>query len=137
MFLINLVYNGSYPKGLIVAFKLKSIQPEGSTEENGTDKVQASDGNVNEGDGKKASENDNEGKSADVEEGNGGKVDEDHTEETDGKAAADAIPEGEVKVTKGSSAESGDKKNVSANDKNVVTREDLKEIFQKFGTVKV
>ncbi|ONK72032.1 uncharacterized protein A4U43_C04F14980 [Asparagus officinalis] len=140
--------NGSYPKGLIVAFKLKSIPSEGSTEENGqevnkgaeackVDEASGSEGNIVEDDEMNTSESvpENEGMSAeDIEKGNGRKVDEDHTE-TDKKADGDA-QEGDAKVTEGSPVENVKKNTVSTDNENVIFREDLMKIFQKFGTVK-
>ncbi|ONK56149.1 uncharacterized protein A4U43_C10F4650 [Asparagus officinalis] len=138
----NTSTNGGYPKGLIVSFKLKNITPEGSIEENGqsaevNNEVPDTKGKVTEIAEMKTSENDvdDEGKSAEhVEKGNGEKVNEDLIEETNKKA--DNALQGEVKGTNGLSVEGGEKNANLADNENVVAREDLKKIFQKFGNVK-
>lgn len=102
--------------------------------------VPDSDANVNKDGEKTTSENvvgDKETAAEDVENENGRKDDEDHPEGTDEKASADALQEGEVKVSKSSLVESGEKNTLSIDNENVVAREDLKKIFGKFGTIKV
>ncbi|CAN6235507.1 unnamed protein product [Urochloa humidicola] len=114
----------SYPKGLILAFKLKKIPVDGGAEQNGGDKVDDTEGAEKEG-----SSNTTEKSSIEHEEkapedkGNA----EEHTdvEETKGVAA-------------GETAQSVDKddKSPSDNDEDKISREDIKEEFTKFGTVR-
>ncbi|XP_072990541.1 la protein 1 [Typha latifolia] len=135
----------SYPKGLIIAFKLKSMLDNGMAEQGDEEKVNDSaEGckavevdNSKEGanadDEERVSEIvDEEGKpSVDVEEENGEKATEDSKQASEG-----AVQENENNATKGSSGETGDMRSLPVDDKNLVRREDLKEVLQKFGTVK-
>lgn len=104
------------------------------------DEVPDSDANVNAGSEKTTSSENvvGEGESAEgVENENGGKADDDHIIECEEKGSADALQEGEDKVAKSLSAESGGKNTSLIDNENLVTREDLKKIFVKFGIVKV
>ena len=109
-----------YPKGLILSFKLKRILADGDTEQNGGDKVDNSD--------KK------EGAPDSVEEP-GKATEEKAPENTDAKEEKSA----DAEELKGSDAQSvkKDDKSLSENDKEPVSREDFKEYFAKFGTVRV
>ncbi|XP_008790734.2 la protein 1-like [Phoenix dactylifera] len=123
--------NGSYPKGLIVAFKLKSTQDYEYEKQKGADKVTDaaegceteevpnSTGSVNEDGEQKTLENvnNNEEKSSDD-------ASENHVQESEEMATGAAAQESKDDGTSGSSC------------KTVITREDLKKVFQKFGTVK-
>ncbi|KAJ0964777.1 hypothetical protein J5N97_025915 [Dioscorea zingiberensis] len=126
---------GSYPKGLIVAFKLKSIPADSSTEENGKEKA---DDNV------EVPETETENVIASAT--NDGEPIISHSlEDAEKNVEKDAnLQESEHKETNVSSLENEDEakkgeseKDAATGDKdNVVTREDLKEIFKRFGTVK-
>lgn len=109
MYVVN-----SYPKGLIVAFKLKSISSEDAGK---TDTVESATQDV-----KSSSESE------------GLKNDEVKTE-TKNESSLENEEDNknnEIKTeTKTTSAD------MYKDDKNVVLREDLKSVFQKFGTVKV
>lgn len=149
-----------YPKGLVIAFKLKSSSDE-VPEKNSTDQ-QANDNNdvtktdeqkpsevAAEESDQKMSENDdndkenygvNEGKEAEGEEKeqekNGVKEEKETEVEEKGQENNGA---GEGKVTEGveKGQETGKKTAVIfKNDSDVVLREDLKVVFQKFGDVK-
>ncbi|CAI9759652.1 unnamed protein product [Fraxinus pennsylvanica] len=126
-----------YPEGLIVAFKLKRISSGGSEEQNvnvapvnniggapKTDGEQATPHNITEETEQKMSGDiKDEGNDKDNVEG-----DEENEEDTTGA-------ENEVQESKGV----GEEKSTIADykdNKDVVLREDLKSIFQKFGTVK-
>ncbi|XP_017625756.1 la protein 1 [Gossypium arboreum] len=86
-----------YPKGLLVAFKLKSASAGDSAEQNGPDE-------------KKTAENENDKE----------KVDDKHG------SPIDKVVEKEHKSSI----------SIYKDDMNVVLREDLKDVFEKFGTVK-
>ncbi|XP_020110377.1 la protein 1-like [Ananas comosus] len=110
----------SYPKGLIINFKVKSKSVDDMKGQSAEEKVNDNE----EGPKDKAGEekipegvDNNEKSSPDVEGDN------------EGKATEEAAQDRENNVAKGSTEESGD-------GKDVVTREDLKAIFEKFGTVK-
>lgn len=107
-----------YPKGLVVAFALKNISGGDSAEKNGSDEP-AKDG---------ATEK-NEEKTTENDEDNKDKVDDKQPvsgDETENKSPVQKDEGTEHKNT-----------SVFKDDINVVLREDLKEAFQKFGTVKV
>ncbi|CAA0810579.1 La protein 1 [Striga hermonthica] len=131
-----------YPKGLIVAFKLKKISGQDSTGQNGTHKSTSNDKpDVSEKDGDQdkmqvASEGIKVEGSEDV-------VIEDvkGEEKTPDKVGADdteAQESSDVQTEKEVQGPGEGKKNFEAykNNKDVVIREDLKIIFQKFGAVK-
>ncbi|XP_077210516.1 la protein 1-like isoform X2 [Tasmannia lanceolata] len=147
--------NESYPRGLIVAFKLKSISKERPAEQSGTheeienvdiSKVEEdpnSPKDVTESE-QKASETvqDSEYKSVEVfEEEDGGNV---ATEKSEGKFAENVIPESGEKAIEDATQENEEDTNSekvlsATNNKGneeVVLREDLKHVFQKFGIVK-
>nr|XP_010943758.1 la protein 1 [Elaeis guineensis] len=123
--------NGSYPKGLIIAFKLKSMQDDESTEQKGADKVARtaegceteevpnSTGSVNEDDERKMLETvkNNEDKSSD-------------------DASENRVQESEEVASDATAQESKDGGTNFSSGKTIVTREDLKQVFRKFGTVK-
>lgn len=101
----------SYPKGLIVAFKLKST----------------------------ASENDIEVKSSDVKPDSMELVTESINEESEPKVDVKPADSEEGEEDKNSPL-NGEKKtsaDMYKDNKDVVLREDLKSVFEKFGTVKV
>ncbi|TKY58281.1 La protein 1 [Spatholobus suberectus] len=115
----------NYPKGLLIAFKLKSISDEGPLEQNNTDQ-QANDSNVSKTDqqnhseiaAKESDQNiseniDNDKENYGVSEGKETEAEE-KIKETDGKNSAVA----------------------EKDSKGVVSREDLRGVFEKFGTVK-
>lgn len=108
-----------YPKGLVVAFALKNIAGGDSAEKNGSDEP-AKDGATKKNE-EKTTENDEDDKD---------KVDDKHlvsSDKTENKSPVQKDEETEHKNTA----------SVFKDDMNVVLREDLKEAFKKFGTVKV
>ncbi|PPD95800.1 hypothetical protein GOBAR_DD07189 [Gossypium barbadense] len=121
----SLVYAGAefqlkpkYPKGLVVAFALKNISGGDSAEKNGSDEP-AKDG---------ATEK-NEEKTTENDEGNKDKVD-------DKQPVSGDETENKSPVQKDEGTEHKNTASVFKDDMNVVLREDLKEAFRKFGTVK-
>ncbi|KAL1120604.1 hypothetical protein V6Z11_D01G176800 [Gossypium hirsutum] len=107
-----------YPKGLVVAFALKNISGGDSAEKNGSDepaKDSATEKNV-----EKTIENDEDNKD---------KVD-------DKQPVSGDETENKSPVQKDDGTEHKNTASVFKDDMNVVLREDLKEAFQKFGTVK-
>ncbi|KAB2027695.1 hypothetical protein ES319_D05G049200v1 [Gossypium barbadense] len=107
-----------YPKGLVVAFALKNISGGNSAEKNGSDEP-AKDG---------ATEK-NEEKTTENDEDNKDKVD-------DKQPVSGDETENKSPVQKDEGTEHKNTASVFKDDMNVVLREDLKEAFQKFGTVK-
>ncbi|KAL1167926.1 hypothetical protein V6Z11_A05G051400 [Gossypium hirsutum] len=107
-----------YPKGLVVAFALKNISGGDAAEKNGSDEP-AKDG---------ATEK-NEEKTAENDEDNKDKVD-------DKQPVLGNETENKSPVQKDEGTEHKNTASVFKDDMNVVLREDLKEAFQKFGTVK-
>lgn len=142
-----------YPKGLIIAFKLKSISDEIPSEKNGVDQ-QANDNNVvsktvenppseiasGEND-QKVTENVGNDENNEMKEGK----ETESEEKNEMKEAKEATNE-ENKEKKEEKATDGEKKNQEVGEKfsaaaykdnmDVVSREDLKCVFEKFGTVK-
>ncbi|XVF48523.1 hypothetical protein PTKIN_Ptkin03bG0197500 [Pterospermum kingtungense] len=100
-----------YPKGLLVAFTLKSISAGDSAEKNGSDEL-AKDGATDRSE-QNTAESDNQ---------NQEKVDN----KMDTESHVEKVEEKEHKSTA----------SAYKDDMNVVMREDLKDVFQKFGTVK-
>ncbi|WOL18715.1 hypothetical protein Cni_G27512 [Canna indica] len=128
--------DGSYPKGLIVAFKLKK-QEDKSVEQNGAVKVEAND---TEGNG-----TDSKGCCKEEELPNTVKEESEQTVEYSSKSSDDVKMETEEKTTETlpNAVKDEDKEDkcplVGSNksdNKIIVKREDLKEVFQKFGVVK-
>jgi lupus La protein len=115
-----------YPKGLILAFKLKKIPADGGAEQNGGDKVDDTEGADKDG-----SANTTEKSSI----GHEDKAPEDKVivskEQSDGVEETEGVAAAET-------AQSVDKddKNPSDNDEDTILREDIKEEFTKFGTVR-
>jgi len=133
--------DGSYPKGLIIAFALKNKLAGGSAEQNGAQEPANDDANACDG-GSNSSENmtkENEQKVPENiktdEENNGEEVDGDNGSEStvikteEEKSSEDPNEKEEVKEKPNPAA--------SKDDKNVVLREDLKAVFERFGIVKV
>lgn len=151
----------SYPKGLVIAFKLKSSSDE-VPEKNSADQ-QANDNNdvtktddqkpsevaAEESDQKMSENDDNDKENNGVNEGKEAKGEEKDQEKNGVKEEKETEVEekgqenngaGEGKVTEGveKGQETGKKTAVIfKNDSDVVLREDLKVVFQKFGDVKV
>ncbi|KAM3282294.1 la protein 1 isoform X1 [Capsicum chacoense] len=118
-----------YPKGLIIAFKLKRISAESSTEQNGNHKPATESASAPETEGNKDSTKDNvevtdEKVPEDIK-------DEDNDEKVDKEDPEDGSEDDEQ-------APAEEKLSVAAckDNKDIVMREDLKSVFQKFGTVK-
>lgn len=137
-----------YPKGLIIAFKLKRISAESSTEQNGNhklatesitapktegnedttkDNVEVTDEKVTED--IKDEDNNEKGKKKDAEDGSG---------ETDVQNPEVAVKSMDIPTEDGEQAPAEEKLSIAAckDNKDIVMREDLKSVFQKFGTVK-
>lgn len=125
--LANYPFFYSYPKGLLIAFKLKTISDEVPSEQNNPEQQTNDADDISKTDqqnpseiaaeesGKKISENDEN--------------DKENSEVSEGKGT-----EGEEK------SKETDRKNSATPDKDnkfVVLRGDLKVVFEKFGTVKV
>ncbi|KAL5213506.1 hypothetical protein ABZP36_024353 [Zizania latifolia] len=134
--------NEGYPKGLIVAFKLKRTTVDGVVQQSNTDKVNdtankeeppnSMDKTPGEGSDQRILVN------SDVKEQKFGvtEVKEVNTETTESgdKCTTDALPESEKNGD--NEALSKDDKILSCNLKNPISREDLKEAFKKFGAVR-
>ncbi|KAK2661183.1 hypothetical protein Ddye_007716 [Dipteronia dyeriana] len=136
----------NYPKGLIVAFTLKNMSSEVSADKNGAQETANDGSSVCKTDveiessedatkeSEKASENvkSNEGK---TEEKNG--VDVKEIDAEDGEKSSQGSDEkGEEKEDKGEGKEEKSAVATYKNNMDVVMREDLKSVFQKFGIVK-
>ncbi|KAG0478421.1 hypothetical protein HPP92_013140 [Vanilla planifolia] len=131
--------NESYPKGLIISFKLKTLAADAST----TQKEEVNDVTEVKGvevpkpsDEEHASENvgnqDNSSDEAQKGEGN----DQSHACEDEENVAIDSSEGKEDKSTKDSMTCSVSKVVSVADVEDVVTREDLRHVLQKFGTIK-
>ncbi|KAL2318216.1 hypothetical protein Fmac_032092 [Flemingia macrophylla] len=121
----NTKTEANYPKGLLIAFKLKSISDEVPSEQNNADQ-QANDSDVSKTDQQNLSEIDSKE--------SGQKISEnvDNDKENNGVSEGKEIKgEEKSKTTDGKKSAAADKDN-----KEVVSREDLKVVFEKFGTVK-
>ncbi|KAK1312835.1 hypothetical protein QJS10_CPA07g00758 [Acorus calamus] len=156
--------NESYQKGLIIGFKLKSLSVGKSTEINlplkpcdkedaQKKKAESTIEDDNKEDKANTSENvknNEEAPLADAESAekldkscageSEGITSEDNGKEGEQKSTEDTIVESEEKDTEDSMQDDVkaiiDKQNSSAAEKDIVTREDLKQVFQKFGIVK-
>ncbi|XVE71058.1 hypothetical protein DITRI_Ditri10aG0119600 [Diplodiscus trichospermus] len=106
-----------YPKGLLVAFTLKSVSAGDSAEENGSDEL------VKNGAGGRSKRNTAENEN-------------DNKEKIDDKDACNDGIDTESHIQKVEEKERKSTASVYKDDMNVVLREDLKDVFQKFGTVK-
>ncbi|KAK6140939.1 hypothetical protein DH2020_025332 [Rehmannia glutinosa] len=141
-----------YPKGLIVAFKLKKISAEDSSEQNVNNESMSDNANVSKKDGEqdKMQVSSEETKLEVSEDGTDTKNHVENAEESEEKESDKAGAESEAKES-GDTEKSPDipnekddqgpgeqKRTIEAykDNKDVVLREDLKSIFQKFGTVK-
>ncbi|XP_011081824.1 la protein 1 [Sesamum indicum] len=138
-----------YPKGLIVAFKLKSISAEDSTTQNGNHESVSDDAVVSKKDGEQDKPQVNsEETGQDVRDmttnhvENVGKDEEKEAAKTGAETEAQEPEDAEKSPDNQDDNEdqrSGEgKTNIASykDNKDVVLREDLKSIFQKFGTVK-
>lgn len=153
--LIILICNDSYPKGLIVAFSLKSMADDvGSAKRNGTHEPandftnsrtdgdhDASDNAIKETE--QVPENVNkDNKSEEIPGENVGKEDGEKLAEknglkSEGKETEDGEKPSEGPTVDGEENEGKSTAVIYKDNMNVVLREDLKGVFQKFGTVKV
>lgn len=148
--MVNSIYNDcSYPKGLIVAFTLKSKSNRGSTEKIDTNDTANDVKTISKTDGELDSSEivntetekmvaDDVSKDEKTPGENIEKDDKENVDENNGLGSE----EKETKDVEESPEAGGDKEEKSSasfykDDMNVVLREDLKVIFQKFGTVKV
>ncbi|TVU29312.1 hypothetical protein EJB05_20875 [Eragrostis curvula] len=133
-----------YPKGLIVAFKLKKVTVDSAVQQNESDKVSVSDTKLENSD------------STDRPSGQGPQGIPESSETKEEKGSDDITVEKEVNTSeatesgeKGTGASlvegekredneslSGNGKSISGNAKNPISREDLKEAFNKYGTVR-
>ncbi|KAG8375560.1 hypothetical protein BUALT_Bualt10G0113300 [Buddleja alternifolia] len=123
-----------YPKGLIVAFKLKKISAgQNIKEESTTDNEDVSKKNGEQDMAESNTEEIKQGVSEDVKDGsNHVEGEEKDADKTDAQESEDAEESPDV------ANEKEERTNIAAykDNKDVVLREDLKSIFQKFGTVK-
>ncbi|XP_022131859.1 la protein 1 [Momordica charantia] len=131
-----------YPKGLIVAFTLKSVSSGTSDEENGSHNVATDITECKVDEGLDSSKNDSE-KTEQTAEANVSKDGEiskssEKNEEVDKNNDSGNEEKPELGEQSNEHEEAGEKPTAGAsiNNKNVVSREDLKVIFQKFGSVK-
>ncbi|KAF5743262.1 la protein 1 [Tripterygium wilfordii] len=139
-----------YPKGVVVAFTLKSFLAGDSMTHNGThDLVKESangckiDGDMNSSEISTTKTNDEFSENAKAGEGNpAGNIKENKEVDEENKSANKRVEgeEGE-KLSEGLKEKSEEKDEKQTpksckDNKNVVLREDLKEVFQKYGTVK-
>ncbi|XP_009782667.1 la protein 1 [Nicotiana tabacum] len=133
-----------YPKGLIIAFKLKR---KSSTEQNGNHQAAAESASAPETEGNKETTKDNvkvteEKVPEDKDEDNNEKGDEKDVENGSGETDVqnpEAIEKSvESPTEEDDQAPAEEKLSIAAckDNKDVVMREDLKSVFQKFGTVK-
>ncbi|KAK9273058.1 hypothetical protein L1049_017865 [Liquidambar formosana] len=144
----------NYPKGLIVAFTLKSKSAGGSSEQNGTQEganadkdvcgtdiqVDSTD-NVTEETEHKVSKdvNNEEQNSGENIEESKEKSDEKTSSESEGKETEDGEKSTEGAIQKGEEKPTGEENSTAAaykDNMDVVLREDLKSAFEKYGTVK-
>lgn len=121
------ISNRSYPKGLIVAFKLKGMQVDEFTRQKGASKV------TNTTDGCKP-EVPNSSGSVDEEGLENVKYNE---EKSSDDASENHVQEGEEVATGDAAEESKDDGTNGSSGKTLVTREDLKQVSRKFGIVMV
>ncbi|MED6110734.1 hypothetical protein PIB30_045595 [Stylosanthes scabra] len=123
----------NYPKGLIIAFKLKSISDDFPSNQNAADQQANGNGNAHKTDGtdptQVAAGESDEKVSASADD------DKEDNEEKEGKETENEEKESESKE-KGQEIDEKNSLAAYKDDKNVVLREDLKVVFQKFGTVK-
>lgn len=130
-------YDNSYPKGLIVAFTLKNKSAGCSEEKNGSHKPANDSSNACKPDGEPDSSDnataiESEQKASENESSGEGKVEEKtELDGEDGDKSSDGSIE-KVEEKEGKTSIDTYKDNMD-----VVMREDLKSVFQKFGTVKV
>lgn len=117
----------SYPKGLILAFKLKKTADDGETGKSGGGKVDDTDLTKNNGasDATEKSSVENDEKITENK-GNVSEEQADAVEELKGLSAGETL-QSVPKVDK----------SPSNKDQDIISREDLKEEFTKFGTVRV
>lgn len=141
----------SYPKGLIVAFTLKNTVAGGSAEQSVSQEPVNDDANACKADGglnssentakeneQKVSENVNaDEESSGVDKEKGDKVDEENGSETKGIKTEGEEKSSEDPIEKDEKKEKPNPAVAYKDDMNVVLREDLKAVFEKFGTVKV
>ncbi|KAL6899612.1 hypothetical protein ACP4OV_006270 [Aristida adscensionis] len=121
-----------YPKGLIVAFKLKKTMASSEAQQNNIDKVNDSDTKLESSNSEeKPSGEGSEEKLPESSDKNEEKPSDDMSKEKE-LNAKEATESGE-KCSDDASVES---EKHSSNAKNPISREDLKEAFKKFGTVR-
>ncbi|CAN4076544.1 unnamed protein product [Withania somnifera] len=140
-----------YPKGLIIAFKLKRISAESSTEQNGNHKTASESASAPETEGNKDATKDNVEVTAEkVPEDIKDEENNENIEKGDEKDAEDGSGETDVQnlevaeksmdnpTEDDEQAPAEEKLSIAAckDNKDIVMREDLKSVFQKFGTVK-
>lgn len=141
--------DADYPKGLIVAFKLKSIRGEGATDKNGNHEPAANVVHSTKSDEtsevatdlKEQDPSENATDQANNENADGNEVKDVEKEGVDAEVLESGDAEnalGGSDLTKDDQAVAEGKSTFAANkdNKDVVLREDLKSAFEKFGTVK-
>lgn len=131
-----------YPRGLIVAFKLKKISAEGATEQNGNHESAADDVNTLKSDEAKGdavetadARDEQENMDENVE---GGKEKDEENDGPDNELQTSSDVEKPGSAQKDERDSSEEKPSIASykDNKDVVLREDLKSVFGKFGTVK-
>ncbi|KAI3729755.1 hypothetical protein L6452_18420 [Arctium lappa] len=138
-----------YPKGLIVAFKLKSMPSEGGSANN-DNRVKSSDAtdvqvtDVKPDSMELVTEDTDQKGSGNVERGCTESVEEESEPKVDVKSSSENEEVENTKISSDSMLQNDEKKtetkklsaDMYKDNKDVVLREDLKSVFQKFGTVK-
>ncbi|PKA63799.1 hypothetical protein AXF42_Ash004808 [Apostasia shenzhenica] len=137
--------DGSYPKGLIVAFKLNAMASQESARQTGSEKlIDGAEAEVAEvskyDESKKASESIVNADKEDVEKEEGNQNAEecalDNEKGTEDASMANVVKVNEDSLNDGEVNAATSTNTEDVNIEDIVTREDLKLVFQKFGTVK-
>ncbi|XP_023002329.1 la protein 1-like [Cucurbita maxima] len=138
----------NYPKGLIVAFTLKKMTAGSSAEENGSHDVTTDKTECKTDEGLDSSKNDSEitdqtggenvGKNEEIQKSSDDKIEEADKKNDSGNEEKPEVEDQSMDDPTDEREEAEEKPTFasSRNDKNVVSREDLKAIFQKFGSIK-
>lgn len=129
----------SYPKGLIVSFTLKNISAEDSTKQNGNQKQNGESSDISKNDGEQETTPvDSKGVKEEVSEDVKVKTEDVKMKTEEGEGDTNGA-DSEAKQLEEDTEKSAERPNAAAcrNNKDIVLREDLKVVVQKFGTVKV
>lgn len=139
--LTNILYlvHDSYPKGLIVAFKLKKKQDDKPLEQNSENKINENKGGSTSEEVEDTGNEENKekgeevGKLSDVNIENDENMTEGLPEKIEEEATDEAKHDAEDKEDKSLPVD----KSKNRNDASIVTREDIKQLLKKFGAIKV